>query len=39
MADTSKATEARKAKALARRQEDERAGKRTDAELSVPSWR
>jgi hypothetical protein len=35
MADTTKATEARKAKALARREEESTAVKRTDAELSI----
>lgn len=35
MADTSRATEARKAKALARREESEQAEKRTQAELDV----
>lgn len=35
MSDTSKATEARKANALARREEEQTAAKRTDAELSI----
>lgn len=35
MSDTTKATEARKANALARREEEETAQKRTDAELSI----